>query len=148
MDVYIIWLIIMVFFLIFEAITMGLTTIWFAVGAFVAMLLALFDVPLIAQIAAFLVVSVASLVFVYPIVKNKFKIGKEKTNFEALEGKTGVVVEKIDNTAGTGQVKVGGQIWSARAVSGKDLPEGTKIRVVNITGVKAEVEELITGEEQ
>ncbi len=147
MDEYIIWLIIMVFFLIFEAITMGLTTIWFAMGAFVAMLLALFDLPVIVQIATFLVVSVASLVFVYPIVKNKFKIGKEKTNFEALAGKTGVVVEKIDNTAGTGQVKVGGQIWSARTVSGKELPEGTQIRIVNITGVKAEVEELIKGEE-
>lgn len=78
MDYYIIWLIVMVICLTVEALSMSLTTIWFAIGALVALILALFGIPIGVQIIIFLVISIACLIFLYPILKNKLQ-GKEST---------------------------------------------------------------------
>lgn len=147
MEYYIIWLVVMVIFLIIEAITMGLTTIWFAVGAFVAMILSLFGVHLSIQIAAFIIVSVACLIFVYPLVKNKIKPGQTKTNYESVINKVGIVIERIDNIKATGQVKVDGQIWTARALNNEEIDIDTKVIINEVHGVKLLVSEINTGEE-
>lgn len=136
MDYYIIWLIVMVICLVVEALTMGLTTIWFAVGAFVAMLLSLMGVPISIQIVVFLVISITCLIFLYPIVKNKLKLGKEKTNYEAMLNKVGLVVEEIDNVKSTGQVKVEGQIWTARSLDDYIIETGKLVTINEVRGVK------------
>lgn len=147
MEHYIIWLVVMVVFLIVEAITMGLTTIWFAVGAFVAMILSLFGVPLSIQITIFIIVSVACLLFVYPLVKNKFKPGQTKTNYESVINKVGIVIEKIDNIKAAGQVKVEGQIWTARALKDEEIEVDTRVIINEVHGVKLIVSKINTGEE-
>lgn len=147
MEYYIIWLIVMVIFLIIEAITMGLTTIWFAVGAFVAMILSLFGVPLSVQIAVFLILSIACLFFVYPIVKNKIKPGQIKTNYESVINKVGIVSERIDNINALGQVKVDGQIWTARALEDEVIEVDTRVIINEVRGVKLFVSKINMGEE-
>ena len=62
------WLIALAVLLVIEIITLGLTTIWFAGGALVAFVLALFNVPLLVQITVFLVVSILLLLFTRPVV--------------------------------------------------------------------------------
>lgn len=133
---YILWLVIMVLFLIAEALTMGLYTIWFAVGALVALIVSLFDLHIGIQIAAFLLVSVGCLVFVFPTIKSKLNFGKEKTNAAALIEQTGVVIETIDNMKPQGLVKVAGQTWTARSVEDKVIEVGTKVIIEEIQGVK------------
>ena len=123
------WGFAVIFFLLLEALTMGLTTIWFAAGAFVAAAVALFGCPFSVQIVAFVVVSVLCLVFTRPIAKRFLNDKTEKTNADSVIGCTGVVTEDIDNLLAKGQVLVKGQYWTARAEEdGKLIKEGSIIR--------------------
>lgn len=56
---------------------------------------------------------------------------------DAIIGEKCVVVEKIDSFAGCGEVRVNGQVWSARGVMEDDVyDEGSVLRIVAIEGVK------------
>ena len=68
MEMYI-WLGLMVLFLLVEAATAGLTTIWFAGGALIAFLAALLGGNLVIQVVVFVLVSLLLLVFTRPMVK-------------------------------------------------------------------------------
>ena len=136
------WGFAVIFFLLLEALTMGLTTIWFAAGAFVAVAVALFGCPFSVQIVAFVVVSVLCLVFTRPIAKRFLNDKTEKTNADSVIGCTGVVTEDIDNLLAKGQVLVKGQYWTARAEEdgklikeGSIIREGAKVTVKEISGV-------------
>lgn len=136
------WGFAVIFFLLLEALTMGLTTIWFAAGAFVAAAVALFGCPFSVQIVAFVVVSVLCLVFTRPIAKRFLNDKTEKTNADSVIGCTGVVTEDIDNLLAKGQVLVKGQYWTARAEEdgkfikeGSIIREGAKVTVKKISGV-------------
>jgi len=142
MDMWIIWLIIAVVALIIEAATTGLTTVWCALGALVAMVLDLCGVPVMAQVGVMAVVTIACFIICMIWIKPKFDkstSGKaEPTNADRLIGMTGVVIKTIDPDEGKGQVKVEGQIWSARADG--TIEEGAKVKVTGIAGVKLQVE--------
>lgn len=132
----IVWLVVALVMLIIEALTVGLATIWFAAGALVALLAALLDFSIAVQIVLFLAVSICLLVFTRKIFVEKLKAGSEKTNVDALVGEKGVVVSPI-HPYEVGQVKVGGQVWSA---VGKN-PEETfavdqLVKINAIEGVK------------
>ncbi len=132
----VIWLAVALVMLIIEALTVGLATIWFAAGALVALLAALLDFSIAVQIVLFLAVSICLLVFTRKIFVEKLKAGSEKTNVDALVGEKGVVVSPI-HPYEVGQVKVGGQVWSA---VGKN-PEETfavdqLVKINAIEGVK------------
>ena len=136
------WGFAVIFFLLLEALTMGLTTIWFAAGAFVAAALPPFDRPLSVQIVALVVVSVFCLVFTPPLPKRFLNDKTEKTNADSVIGCTGVVTEDIDNLHAKGQVLVKGQYWTARAEEdgklikeGSIIREGAKVTVKKISGV-------------
>ena len=108
----VIWLAVAPVMLVIEALTVGLATIWFAAGALVALLAALLDFSIAVQIVLFLAVSICLLVFTRKIFVEKLKAGSEKTNVDALVGEKGVVISPI-HPYEVGQVKVGGQVWSA-----------------------------------
>lgn len=108
----VIWLAVALVMLVIEALTVGLATIWFAAGALVALLAALLDFSIAVQIVLFLAVSICLLVFTRKIFVGKLKAGSEKTNVDALVGEKGVVISPI-HPYEVGQVKVGGQVWSA-----------------------------------
>ena len=136
----IIWLVIAIICLIIEAVTVGLTTVWFAAGAVVSLILSLFDVGIPVQIVVFLVVSICLLVFTRKIFVNKLKTGSEKTNVDALIGCEGLVISDIGDFS-PGQVRMNGQIWTA---VGREpdiaISAGTAVRVIAIEGVKLIVE--------
>ncbi|MFA5525140.1 MAG: NfeD family protein [Tissierellales bacterium] len=141
------WLIAAIAFGFIEAITLGVATIWFAIGALIAWLFSLFNTPLWAQILVFLVSSSVLLYFTRPIAQKFLKIGHTKTNTEILKGKTGLVIKTIDNIQGTGQVKVGGQIWSAKTLDDDIISEDSIIEILDIQGVKLVVKIKNIGEE-
>ncbi len=142
MSMTVIWLAILVALVVIELLTMGLTTIWFAGGALIATIAALFGAPLVLQIILFLVVSALLLYFTRPVAVKYFNKDRVRTNAESLVGRQAIVISEIDNLQGIGQVNVGGMEWSARTrVDGVKLPVGTVTTILAINGVKLIVEE-------
>lgn len=138
----VVWLVLLVMLLAMEALTLGLTTIWFAAGAFTAFILALLGFELLPQIVVFCIVSVVLLIFTRPVAARWLNKGRTKTNAESLIGDTAVVTESIDNLAGLGQVQVRGQFWTARAEDNtQKIPEGKTVKIQKISGVKLIVKE-------
>ncbi len=137
-----IWLALLIICVILEAATLGLTTIWFAIGALAALIAALITANLAVQILLFLIISLVLLYFTRPIALKYLKIGHAKTNYETYIGKQGYVVEAIDTIRGKGQVKVDGLIWSARSSDNKTIELNTKVKVMDVKGVKLIVETI------
>lgn len=142
MDMTWIWLIAMMVLLIVEGLAPGLVSIWFALGALAAMLSSLFNAPVWLQAVWFAIVSALSLVLTRPLVKKYVNSRVQPTNADALIGKNGVVVDAIDNIAGTGSVKIAGQMWTARSSDGNiPIMQGKIVTAKAISGVKLIVEE-------
>ena len=135
-----IWLGLMVAFLIAEAACpFHLVSIWFAVGALVAVIVSLLGGAVWLQITLFLLVSCALLAALWPLVRKFLNPKLEKTNVDSVIGSTGLVTAAIDNVTAVGQVKLGAMYWTARSTSGAPIAEGTLIRVDKIEGVKVYV---------
>lgn len=130
------WLIVIVACLAIEAFTLGLTTIWFAVGGLIAWLVYLTGIGLEIQIVTFLLVSIVCLIFTRPIAVEKLKIGKTKTNAESLIGEQVKVVTTINNMENEGTVKVKGQVWSARSWNDEIIEKDEMVIINEIIGVK------------
>ena len=117
------WLIAMAVLLIIEIITMGLTTIWFAL---------------------FGIVSVILFLFTRPVAEKYLNNSRTKTNINSIIGEEAKVTEEIDNFNQKGAVVVRGLEWTARSADEKEIiPEGSKVRVKEIKGVKLIVEKEI-----
>ena len=137
-----IWIVAAIIFIIIEAATMGLATIWFAFAAIAAWLVQIIGVPPLGQIAVFLIVSAVLLYFTRPIALKYFKVGRTKTNADRLVGETGKVTEEINNLNAKGLVKISGQIWTSRSLENNVIPIETLVKVERIDGVKLIVSKL------
>jgi len=136
-----IWIAVIFVFLIIEAATAGLTSIWFAIGAAAALIGAICNGPLWLQIVLFVIVSAAALYFTRPIAKKYIYARKSATNADRVLEMRGVVTEEIDNLHGTGAVNVGGKVWTARSKNGEIIAAGKEIEPLEIDGVKLIVQE-------
>lgn len=130
------WLIIIAACVIIEALTLGLTTIWFAIGALVAWFIYLTGAALQLQIVVFLIVSIVCLFLTRPIAVEKLKVGKSRTNADALIGEYVKVESTINNINNEGTVKARGQIWSAKSIDGEIIEKDELVVVKDIKGVK------------
>jgi len=130
------WLGIVAACVIIEASTMGLTTIWFAIGALVAWLVHLTGLGIEIQIVSFLLVSILCLVLTRPIVVDKLKTGRTKTNADSLIGEYVKVESTIDNNNNQGAVNVRGQMWTARSSDDEIIEKGEQVVIKEIIGVK------------
>ena len=137
----VIWLIAVVVFVVAEAATLGLTSIWFACGSLLAMVAALLDVSIWGQLLVFILGSALLLASTRKWV-SKLKLGRVKTNADRIIRQQAVVIQTIDNQAAKGQVRVGGQVWTARSVEDEPILAGTQVEVVQITGVKVIVKKM------
>lgn len=130
------WIVLLVTFLIVEALTAQLVTIWFAVGAAAALIVRLCGLPLWVQLATFLVVSALALLLTRPLLRKLTKQSVQPTNADRYLGQIAVVTEKIDNLAGKGQAVVQGSVWTARSADDSVIPKDACVRVERIDGVK------------
>ena len=133
----IIWLVLMVVFLIAEASTVAMVSLWFAAGSLVALIAALLGAPLWLQITLFLAVSAVLLASLRTVIRKHFTPNLTKTNVDAVIGSRGYVTADIDNISATGTVKLGAMEWTARSASGEIIKAGTLVKVEKIEGVKA-----------
>ena len=139
----IIWTALVVGFLIIEAVcAVHLVSIWFAAGAMAALVCTLLGGPLWLQVTLFIVFSALCLLAVRPMVQKHFNSGVEATNADRILGTTAVVTREISNLLGQGEVKIAGQPWTARSQDDSVTPEGTRVKVLRIEGVKVFVERL------
>ena len=139
----IVWLVALIVFAVGEGLTVGLTSVWFAVGSLGALIAAGLGGGLWVQIAIFLVLSGLSMLLLRPLAKKYLKPGHTATNADRVIGQVGVVTQTVDELAGTGEVRISGQVWSARVNSQEgSIPVGEKVRVLDIRGVKVLVEPL------
>ena len=134
------WLMIFVVLLVIEIVTLGLTTVWFALGAIVAFLAAYVGVSVLVQIIVFLIVSVVLLIVTRPIVMKHFNQKRERTNAESLIGQKAIVIETIDSIHGAGRVEVNGMEWAAKTDESELIEKDTIVSIKGIQGVKLIVE--------
>lgn len=136
-EMIILWLVVLIVAIVVEVISMGLTSIWFAGGALVAVFAAMLQVPVFLQVILFFAVSVLLLAFTRPVAVRYFNKDRVKTNVESMVGRQAVVTSEIDNLQGIGQVTVAGQEWSARSFEENlRIPVGAVVNVVSVGGVK------------
>ncbi len=133
----IIWLALMVIFLIVEASTVVMVSLWFAAGSLAALLVSLLGAPIWLQVVLFLAVSGVLLASLRPMVRKHFTPRLQRTNVDAIVGSQGYVTADIDNVAATGSVKLGAMEWTARSTTGAPVPKGTLVKVDKVEGVKA-----------
>lgn len=134
------WMAVTVLLSVIEAVTANLVTIWFAVGAFGAVIAAAAGATASVQVAVFVLLSAVSLALTRPIMKKVTKKTGEKTNADKAIGEICVVLEDINNDLNTGTVSCLGKVWSAKTVDGTAVKKDEKVRVTEIQGVKLIVE--------
>ena len=131
------WLAGIIVLLVIEALTMGLTTIWFAGGALVAFIACVAGAALPLQIVLFVVISLLLLAFTRPFAKRYINRGTEKTNVEGIIGQEACVTEQINNRMDMGEAVVSGQYWSARAADEDEIiMQGSRVTIEAVRGVK------------
>ena len=129
-------------FLMLEGATAAMVSVWFAGGALAAMITTVFTDALWLQISVFFVVSAVLLALLRPFAKRFAKPNQVATNVDSVPGKTGVVLEDIDNLAPAGKVKLDAMIWTARSTTGENISAGAVVKVDRIEGVKLYVTKI------
>ncbi|MCL2107133.1 MAG: NfeD family protein [Oscillospiraceae bacterium] len=136
MQTWIIWLVLMLAALALETLSLQLFSIWFALGALVSLIVSLvMPEPFWPQPLLFVLVTLVSLLATRPLVR-RLSRGYQPSNADRYVGKTGLVLEEINNARGTGQVKVEGSVWSARSAAGELIPANAAIKAEAISGAK------------
>ena len=132
-----IWLIIAGVCLVAEIMTVGFLIFWFAIGAFFAMIVSLFTNNLIIQTSVFVISSAIMIFATKPFVKKFVNNNNSiKTNVNSIIGKIGIVTQDINSINSTGQIKVGGEIWSALGENDINIEKGTEVEILDVKGVK------------
>ena len=130
------WLVVVAVMLVIEIFTMGLTTIWFSLGAVAAAIAAALGAPLWVQILLFSVVSVLIMLLVRPFAMKVMDKNRTKTNIEEVIGEQAEVIEDIDNQRERGKVRYRGVEWMARSADGNKIAVGEMVTVESVAGVK------------
>ncbi len=134
-----IWLIASGVFFVIEIFTVGFLIFWLGVAALLAMLISFFTNSIILQTSVFVIASALLIFATRPLVNKIQKKDATPTNVYSLVSKKGIVVEDINWANGTGQVKVEGDIWSAKTKEQINIPKGTEVEIESIEGVKVYV---------
>ncbi|HEY3766328.1 MAG TPA: NfeD family protein [Gaiellales bacterium] len=138
MDAWVIWVVIAVALLIAEATTSAFVAIYFGLAAIAAAAVAAvgLDVPL--QLVVFGALSIGSLTLTRPALKRAAgTTALIRTGVDAMQGRIGVVTSPIAELE-PGQVKIGGEMWTARCYYDEEpIAAGTRVEVVKVEGVTA-----------
>ena len=132
----IVWIVAIVVFVIAEAVTYQLVTIWFAIGALGALVCSVTGISVPLQITVFLVLSIAALLILRPVSKKYLKGKTEKTNVDSLVGMDVLITENVNNITGAGKGKLCGMEWTVRSADNSEITAGETAVVEKIEGVK------------
>lgn len=139
----VVWMALVIAFIIGELVSVGLTSIWFAAGALVALIASIFGAPFPVQAGLFLVVSLALLAATRPWAQRYLNSRVQRTNADSLVGEIIRIEERVNNMDQTGMAVVRGQEWTVRACNDNEtIEKGQSAKVVQISGVKLMVEKV------
>ena len=133
------WSVILIATVIAETITFQLVSIWFAVGALVALIMSTMGFSLLSQTIIFTVISIILLCATRPIVKKLQVKNILPENIDLEVGKLAIVIQDISNTENSGRVKIRGVNWRARTEDNQVFKTGETVRVEKISGTTAYV---------
>ena len=136
MQMDIVWTVAIIVFVVAEAATVGLVSIWFAIGALGALIACELGAQLWLQIVIFAVVSVAALLLTRLLAAKYINQKSQPTNADRLIGTECIVTECIDTIAATGAVTAQGRPWTARSATGEAIEPGALVVVESIEGAK------------
>ena len=136
-----IWTIILVVSIIIEAITIDLVSIWFGVGALIALICELLNVPSSIQIIIFIVISLMCIILARPLSKKYLRTNTIKTNLDRIIGKHCLVTESIFANH-KGEVEVMSQKWMATSLNNETIEAGEQAQIVSIEGVHVVVKKI------
>lgn len=131
-----VWAVAAGIFLVVEAITAAMTSIWFSAGCLAALIAALCHAAIWVQLVLFAAVSAVCFLLLYPRLKRFIKRSGQPTNADMLIGQECTVTEAIDPLRGTGSVYIAGKTWSAGSAEGAAIAAGQTVCVEQIQGVK------------
>ena len=126
---------------VIEGLTLGLTTIWFALSAVLMIFISLLQPPFYAQCVLFALVALLLLFFTRPLALKFLHTKREKTNADSLIGKKALVLQNITEWE-KGQVKINGIVWTAASVEGAVIPAGDECVIEKIEGVTLIVKKI------
>lgn len=147
MPAWFVWLVIAGIFTIVEIATVGFFIIWFGVAAVLTALFSLFmPEAYMVQVVVWAITSVLLVLFTKKFT-DKIKPETTATNVYSIIGKRAIVTTVINNENGTGQVKVDGDVWSARTENyDETISVGEHVEILRIDGVKVIVKKLENAE--
>lgn len=131
----ILWLAAVIVFIILEAVTYQMISVWFIIGSVGALIASLLGAEFWLQMVIFVALSLVLLVMFRPFAVKRLKTDF-KTNADAAVGKKVTITQAVDNTKGTGEAKLDGLVWSVRTQDGNTLDVGEVAEVKRIEGVK------------
>ncbi len=135
-----IWLILAGIFFVAEIATVGFLIFWLGLGSLCAMITSFITDNLIIQTAVFVITSSLFICLTRPFVKKITQKDKTvATNAYSIIGKKAIVIKEINPTLGVGQIKIDGQVWSAKSDTEETIEEGSEVIIQKIDGVKAVV---------
>ena len=135
------WLALAIILGLIEASTSNLVTLWPALAALCTAVFAALNVSTTWLAIIFVILSAVLLICTRPLVKKFVNRKTIATNADRIIGADGIVTNRIDPINNSGQVKIYGQIWSAKSRFGIPIEENTLVIVTALEGVKAVVEE-------
>ena len=130
------WGILFVLTVVAEIASQQLISIWFAAGSLVALVAAMFGVPIWLQAVLFVAVSALLLFLTRPLVRKFTNFVSKDTNLRLDLGKYGTVVQTVDPEKGTGRVRVDDIDWIAVSHPDLVIPKGATVQVQAVDGTK------------
>jgi membrane protein implicated in regulation of membrane protease activity len=144
MEDWLIWFLAAIALIVAEMFTTGFWMACLAAGCAVAGLVGLVPFTGAAlQTIAFAVTSLGSMIGLRPVMLRRFHLGPGggvRTGVDALLGKGGVVLERIDPVSRQGRVKVEGEDWRGASVDDTPIEAGARITVIQVDGTTLVVE--------
>ena len=136
-----IWLAITVIAIIIEILTIDLVSIWFAAGSIVALIAYLLNASTTIQIVLFVIVTSICAIIIRPISKKYLRGNIERTNFDRVIGKHGLVTKTItaDNK---GEVKVMSTLWMATSNDNTTIHQGEYCVILAVEGAHLVVKKI------
>ena len=134
-----VWLGLIVAFIVLEAATVNLVSIWFIGGAIAGLVCAILGAEALLQWAVFIGVSAVLLALLRPLLKKYLRVKPTKTNADRLVGQEALVTEQIDNLRETGAIRINGVLWTAKSADDTQISPGTRVVIARIEGAKVYV---------
>ena len=129
------WVAVMLVAIVVEVSTVQLVSIWFAGGALISTILAIFKIPFVWQIGAFAIMTTILLVLSKFVFKKKIEVKDTKTNSDSLVGLELLVISRVtDKTVGEGKVR--DVVWTVITNDTTPIESGEYAVIKEIIGNK------------